>query len=291
MNFLYNIQEAGYQGGDFWKGTSAVYVDEAWQTTGYASELINGNVGIAPPPRIKEYFPVAILAIIVLITAVFVLKRLLKNKLRSKQKHGNALKSVLKLLNHPADECGEIKYKNAWNIRIATISVILFFLAFVAKKQLTGFVFNSNNKNNFNILVELSITVGAFLLYVVINWAITTLLSGKGKIKEIYCGTSYALIPYIISLFLSVICSQFLTADEQTFLTLIELVGLIWTLFVLLSILRVIHEYSFVKVVFSLVLTILGMAFVVFILMLFVSIAEQFVSFFKTIYSEIMFRR
>lgn len=54
MNFLYNIQEAGYQGGDFWKGTSAVYVDESWQTTGYASELVDGNVGIAPPPRMSK---------------------------------------------------------------------------------------------------------------------------------------------------------------------------------------------------------------------------------------------
>ena len=241
--------------------------------------------------QIKRYFPIVALVIIVLITAVLILNRLLKNRPLSKQKRDSDLKSVIRFLNHTADECGEIKYKNTWNIRIATVTLVFFFLAFVAKKQLTGFIFNSNNPNNFNVLVELLITVGVFLLYVIINWAITTLLSGKGKIKEIYCGTAYALIPYIISLFISVVCSQFLTMDEQSFLMIIELVSLIWTSLVLLSALKVIHEYSFTKVIFSLLLTVLGMAFVVFIIMLFISIAEQFVSFFKTIYSEIMFRR
>lgn len=54
MNFMHNLKEAGFQGGDIWKGTAAMFVDEAWQVTGRAEEILNGNIGIAPTPRMSK---------------------------------------------------------------------------------------------------------------------------------------------------------------------------------------------------------------------------------------------
>ncbi len=54
MNFMHNLDQAGYQGGDIWKGTAAMMVDEAWQVTGRAEELLNGSIAIAPSPRMSK---------------------------------------------------------------------------------------------------------------------------------------------------------------------------------------------------------------------------------------------
>jgi len=117
------------------------------------------------------------------------------------------------------------------------------------------------------------------------------LLAGKGKMKEIYCSAAYALFPYTVSVFLSVFLSHFTVADEAAFLTIIEAFGLIWTLFVLVSVLKEIHEYTYGKVFKSLILTVLGMAFVIFICMLFISLIEQLISFIGSIFNELMYRR
>lgn len=242
---------------------------------------------------IKKYFPVVITAAVVLSVLWFVYN-IIRKKYPSGRKKivlPEKIRSILRVLNHPSDECGEIKYKNMWSMPIATLILFLFFASTVAQRQLTAFVFNNSNPKNFNILVIFLITVGGFILYVTINWAVTTLLSGKGKLKEIYCVSSYALIPYISTTFLSVILSHFMILDEQSFLTLLQTFGLIWTAFILISALKTIHEYTFVKVFASLLFTALGMAFVVFIIMLFISLAEQLISFIKSIYNEILYRQ
>ena len=99
------------------------------------------------------------------------------------------------------------------------------------------------------------------------------------------------MIPYVATTFLSVGLSHFMVLDEQSFLTLLQTFGLIWTAFVLISALKTIHEYTFVKVFASLLFTVIGMAFVVFIIMLFISLAEQLISFVKSIYNEIQYRK
>ena len=242
---------------------------------------------------IKKYFPIAITTVLVVCLAMYILGKIKKRypKKDNKKLLPDSVRSVLRVLNHPTDECGEIKYKKTWSIPIATIILFLFFVATVAQRQLMSFVFNNNNPSNFNVLVILLITVGGFLLYVTINWAVTTLLAGKGTIKEIYCASSYALIPYVSTTFLSVLLSYFMVLDEQSFLTLLQLFGIIWTAFILISALKTIHEYTFTKVFTSLLFTVLGMAFVVFIIMLFISLVEQLISFIKSIYNEIMYRR
>ena len=80
-------------------------------------------------------------------------------------------------------------------------------------------------------------------------------------------------------------------SDEKAFLVLLEVFGLIWMAIILVSVLRVIHEFTFTKVFVSLFFTALGMAFVVFLIMLFISLGEHLISFIKSIYNEIMYRR
>lgn len=242
--------------------------------------------------KIKQFFPYVISIVVILVIIIFIADYIKKKSNREKiSKCPKSLKSFFRVMTHPGDEIGEVKYKKEWDYKLATTILVLWFISSVAKRQLTAFVFNYNNPEKFNVLVILASTIGLFLLFVVINWAVTTLLAGKGKIGEIYCSVAYALFPYIITVFLSVAASHFAVADEGAFLTIIEVVGLIWSLFLLISVLREIHEYTFGKVFKSLLITVAGMAFVLFIGMLFVSLIEQLISFITSLFNELMYRR
>ncbi|MBO5200613.1 MAG: YIP1 family protein [Clostridia bacterium] len=241
---------------------------------------------------IKQVFPYVISGIVILAAAIFVITKLTKRFGKGKKASmPPTLKSFFRVMTHPSDEIGEIKYKKQWNYKLATGVLALWFGASVAKKQITAFIFNYNDPDRFNVLVELVSTVGLFLLFVVINWAVTTLLAGKGRVGEIYCSSAYALLPYVISVIVSVALSHFTVTDEGAFLTIIEVVGLLWSVFLLVFVLREIHEYTFGKVFKSLFLTLCGMAFVIFIGMLFISLIEQLVSFVNSIFNELMYRR
>ena len=82
-----------------------------------------------------------------------------------------------------------------------------------------------------------------------------------------------------------------LTLDESAFLTVIRVLGLLYSFFLLITALKVVHSYTFGKTLLCILITVLGMAFVLFLIVLFFGLIQQVILFFQTIYMELMFRR
>ena len=198
---------------------------------------------------------------------------------------------LLRVLNHPADEYEDLKYKQTWNMPLSCILLVVWIITEILQQQVTDFKFNTNNTRDFNVLYVLAATIGLFVMWVIINWAITTLLEGKGRIKEIWVSCAYALVPYIAATLLCVILSQVMTLEESAFLTVIRILGLLYSVFLLITALKIVHSYSFGKTLLCILLTVLGMAFVLFLIVLFFGLLQQVFLFFQTIYMELMFRR
>jgi len=76
--------------------------------------------------------------------------------------------------------------------------------------------------------VEMISVALPFLLWCVVNWGFTTLMDGKGTIKDIYIASAYALAPIIMINIPATIASNFMTADEGTFYYLLVAVSTIW---------------------------------------------------------------
>ena len=109
---------------------------------------------------------------------------------------------------------------------------------------------------------------------------------GSGKLKEIASVTAYALIPYIVSQAIRLILTQVLVAEEALFLTIVTVIGVIWSFILLFGGLYAIHQYSVSKTIANLLLTLFGMAVVVLIIILFFTLMQQVVFFVQTIAEE-----
>ena len=191
---------------------------------------------------------------------------------------------------HPVEGFEDMRWKKSGSLKVAFLIVFLLFLATIADGRLYGFQFGVSYDKTFNIIPYIVKSIVLFAAWVVGNWSICTLLDGEGTMKNICIYSAYALVPYIAQVFITVILSHFLIQDEVVFIQAIRILGTGWTVILLFSAIKSVHQYSFGKTVFAIVLTIAAMLVMLFLLVLFMSLVQQVYIFLSTIYTEISYR-
>lgn len=197
----------------------------------------------------------------------------------------------LYVLFHPADGFAQFKYRSdlpslLMSFIIVGVAFLISFISYFA----TGFAFNGNDPEDYTIISTLISSVVVYALFVIGNWAVCSLLSGNGKMKEICSVTAYAAIPYLIGQIINVILSNVLTLNESMALTIVSIVCVIWSILVLLIGLSEIHQYYIGKTVLTILLTLFAMIVIALISFLFFSLISQMVSFVQSIISELQLR-
>ena len=193
-------------------------------------------------------------------------------------------------VTHPFEGFEDMRWKKSGSLKVAFLIVFLLFLATIADGRLYGFQFGVSYDKTFNIIPYIVKSIVLFAAWVVGNWSICTLLDGEGTMKNICIYSAYALVPYIAQVFITVILSHFLIQDEVVFIQAIRILGTGWTAILLFSAIKSVHQYSFGKTVFAIVLTIAAMLVMLFLLVLFMSLVQQVYIFLSTIYTEISYR-
>lgn len=193
-------------------------------------------------------------------------------------------------ITHPAEGFEDMRWKKAGSLKIAFAIVLLLFLAQIADGRLYGFQFGISYDKTFNIIPYIVNSIVLFGAWVVGNWAVCTLLDGEGTMKNICIYSAYALIPYIVQIFINVLLSHILIQDEAVFMQAIRIIGVGWSVILLFSAIKSVHQYSFGKTVFAIILTIVAMLIMLFLLVLFMSLIQQVYIFISTIYTEISYR-
>src|SRR5690606_36728320 len=109
-----------------------------------------------------------------------------------------SLKYSLHVIVHPFDGSYELKYRNRGSLPAAFTILFLVAVTYTLMRQYTGFLFNTNDPSQLNILVELASVLLPFALWVGVNWAFTTLMEGKGTLRNIIIASAYALVPLLL---------------------------------------------------------------------------------------------
>ncbi len=191
---------------------------------------------------------------------------------------------------HPIEGFDQFKTRKLQSYRLSILLVFLWLALETALYFFTGVPFNKNRITDYSAGVMLLKTVIIFCLFIVSNWSVCTLLSGKGSFKEIVSVTAYALLPLLASILLKLILSNLLIQEEAAFLGVIMTLGYLWTFIILFCGMYSIHQYSFSQTLGALLLTIFGMAVLAFLIMLFLTLMQQVVNFVSSIFSEISLR-
>jgi len=199
-------------------------------------------------------------------------------------------KYILHTILHPIEGFEEMRYNKKYSLGIANTCIFFFFFSSVIMALYSGFIFNGKSAQTYNMIFTIAGVLGGFTLFVLVNWLMATFLDGKGNFKEVWIYLGYATIPYSVTCFLYTLLSNFLTAEESTFLSYLIIIGYGWSIVMAFFALQGLHMYGFWMNVLSIVVTILGMLVVLFIVFLMFNLFIQFFSFGENLVKEIMYR-
>lgn len=189
-------------------------------------------------------------------------------------------------LFHPTDGFWQLKIRRMFSpIWLITI-IVLFVYSGIAGFLSNGFIFNMNQPEDFNVIIQLAKTIGLLAIFVIANWSICTIMEGKGRPKDILYVFVYALIPYVVTQLIKMLLTHILISEEAILITIITSIGVIWTCVVLFVGLITIHEYNVGKAIFSIVLTVFAMFIILLLIVMFYILVGQTVSFVGSIIQE-----
>lgn len=194
------------------------------------------------------------------------------------------------VLTHISDGFEELRFRKKGSMKIAVIIVLMFFAGSIASDRLCGFQFRISDDRTFSIIPYITSSIVLFLVWVIGNSAVSTFLDGEGTSKNIAIYSAYALVPYIAQQFINTILSHILIRDELIFMQIIQLTGTLWTVILMFSAVKAVHQYSFAYTFISVVMTIFFMMIMLFLLILFMSLVQQMWLFISSIYTEILYR-
>jgi len=206
------------------------------------------------------------------------------------EKYLDSLKFALYCISHPLDGFWDLTHEKRGTYAAANTILILTLIVRIMKLRYTSFIFITVYWEELNIFLYLASVLFPLALWVVGNWALTTLFDGKGRLGQVYMATCYALAPYPLVQLPLMIFSNFVTVDEAEFYSVISALSLVYALILIVVAMGQIHEYSGGKNLLFTVASLFAMLVMIFILLLFFSMISQGIAYFYSLYREFMFR-
>jgi len=206
------------------------------------------------------------------------------------QRYIKSLKFALYCTTHPIDGFWDLTHERRGTYAAANTILFLTILTRILRLRYTSFIFIQVYWEDLNILTYVASILIPLGLFVVGNWALTTLFDGKGRLGQVYMATCYALTPYILINVPLMIFSNFITTEEAQFYSVVSMIALIWVAFIGILGMSQVHEYSFGKNILFLIATVFAMLVMIFLLMLFFSMISQGVAYFVSIAKELLYR-
>ena len=193
------------------------------------------------------------------------------------------------LIFHPFDGYWDLKHEKRGTIRASITFIALTVLAFYYQSIGQGYYYNPQGEYGTIFSQMLSVLI-PFVLFIVANWCFTTLFDGEGSLKDIFIAASYGLYPMPLFIVVSTILTNVLVGTEAQITSIIVVIAAIWMVALIIIGMQVTHDYSMGKNILTIIATIVGMVFIMFILLLFTSLIGKMTSFVSTITSELSYR-
>ncbi|MDD3129292.1 MAG: Yip1 family protein [Candidatus Izemoplasmatales bacterium] len=215
-----------------------------------------------------------------------------RDNLKSKSKMiiEDCIKMPVRLMVYPIRGYEEFKYENKSKNYVSIFYLIMMIIAQVIAFNGDGFLVNKNNPNDFNLLMTIALIIFPVAIFVFANWATTALMDGKGNMSQIFRVITYSFFPYVWLSLLASIISNYITADEVVFFTALHTLGIGLLAYMLFFGMLGIHEYGLFKTILMFLFTIVAIAVILFIILLFFSLIQQVYAFVKSLYDEFVMR-
>lgn len=269
--------------------TAMSYAKEAADKDGYSDAFRAYRSNF-----ISEHYQVLLLIGAAIVICIMLYKKLwvpseTAQKLRE-SKLGKGMSYAKFCSYHPLDGFWCLKREKRGNLLTANVIVISFLLVYLLNIQFSGYLFLNGQPEDVDTLTYLFVALLLMVCYCVGNWCFTSLMDGKGTMKDIYISMAVSLRPYILSGLVLFAMSHVLSQQEAFLYTTIQTIVMIWIAGLIFFGMMMTHEYSLGQAVKTMFLTIVGMALIIFIGLVLFNLVDDMVRFFYSLYRELLYR-
>jgi len=202
----------------------------------------------------------------------------------------NMLRNIRQVMFHPLDFFYDIQFDNRAKWNHAFILLVLAVVVHMAIISLTGFSFEGRLPYQVSVVFEMFWILVPWVSWCISNWAVSAILDGEGRFKDIVVSAAYAMIPYIVLSIPLAIVSRVLTLDERTpYLVFLWVIN-VWVMLLFLIKVKTLHDFELGKVIWITFLTLIGMLIIWFVGFLVFGLVNQVFDFIIGIVKEIQFR-
>lgn len=244
---------------------------------------------------IYNHYVGIIFFVIILLLVIFIYKRYWK---KSKAYHafkesklGKGLDFAKYCSFHPFDGFWVLKREKRGNLLTANVLVVLFLIIYVVNIQFCGYLFMDGQPEEQTTLVSFIAAVVLMICYCIGNWCFTSLMDGMGTMKDIYISMAVSLRPYVSLGLILMVLSHVLSLEEAFLYSTLNTILLIWVLALMIFGMMMTHDYMLGEGMKSVVLTIIGIALIIFLALMFFNLIDDMVNFGKDIYRELLYRK
>lgn len=267
--------------------TAMKYFEEANDTEGYSKAYV-----FVRRQWIEKNAVWMILAVIAFaVAAIFVNKQWKKlAAVKGKDSYYSKLQFAGYVAFHPIGGYWELKREKRGSVAAAVTFMALACGVKILSSVATGFLFNTTDIKDYSFLSDVFFILAVVALWTITQWSVTVLMNGEGNFKEIFIATGYSLVPYIWLNLIAVLFSRVLSLDESELHTVLVMIGLLYTVFLLFMSVMSTHDYTLGKTVLVVVIILVVIILIIFIIMLLMTLMQQMVSFASDLYNEISLR-
>jgi len=202
----------------------------------------------------------------------------------------NQIKFAFHIIFHPADGFWDMKREKKGSMPFCLALLLLHFITMVIEEYAVGFIFDKSLGETADIFFLFAIAVLPIFLLSLANLSITTFLEGEGKFKDIFMMGCYALLPSIIVRVITTVLSNVMSLEESTYVTILTVLSTVWMVLLFFVGIMEIHNYSVSRTLASALLTIVAMAIIIFLLLLFLDMISRIFGFGYSIVQELQTR-
>ena len=241
---------------------------------------------------IQKYLLLVVVGVIVLVYLLVWLLGKAKKKNKAvtlkvgRKTYAEELVYICHLIFHPFDGFWDLKHEKRGSVRASLTIILVTVLAFFYQAIGQGYSYNPRGDYS-TVFIQVVAVIVPVALWCIGNWCLTTLFDGEGSFKDIIIATGYALAPLPVFVTISTILTNVMTASEGTVVSLLVSIGYVWAGILLFFGMLVTHGYTINKNIATVLGTIVAMAIIIFVVVLFSSLVAKMISFIIAIFTEI----
>lgn len=193
-------------------------------------------------------------------------------------------------IKHPVDGYYGIKHENKVSITSTNILVFIFFAIYILNKYTTGFLFKTIQEGYFDIITDAIYVFGILGLVIVCHYLVSTITEGEGKLRDVYCGFIYSLMPVFLIQPIRIVLSNILTYNESFIIEFAGFAMMSWTAVLLIIMIKEIHDFKLRDVFKNIFFTIFTILIVVLVGFILYVLLAQVIEFVSSIIGEVVYK-